>query len=247
MKTFAELLLRYRGIITLGIAVVTIFFATRLHNLKISTDFRDLLPQGHMYIKVHNEFSKLFGGANFLVILVEVKAGDIFNTRTLSKIQYLSDELFKIKGVDRYKIMSISQSKMKDFRITSWGFTYKPLMYPQVPKTEKALEELKNAIWSNPVYYGTFVSYDNKKSLILCDFFERGLDYSMLYRELNRLRQNVEDDNHTLSIVGYPMHIGTIRHIISQVNYILAGTAILIPILLFAVYRSFWAMLIVPW
>ena len=61
-------------------------------------------------------------------MLIEVKEGDIFNQATLSKIKYVSEELLKIPGVDRYKTLSLSQKKMKDFRITSWGFASFPLI-----------------------------------------------------------------------------------------------------------------------
>ncbi len=44
------------------------------------------------------------------------------------------------------------------------------------------MEELKDKIYSTPRYYGPFVSYDSKKTLILVDFFEEALiiqKYSM--------------------------------------------------------------------
>jgi predicted RND superfamily exporter protein len=227
------------------ILVVTIFWGYQLPGLKISTDFGDLLPQTHPYIKVHQEFRKLFGGVNFLVMLIEVKEGDIFNPVTLNKIKYISEELFKLPGIDRYKILSLAKSKLKDIKYTAWGVTAEPLMWPNIPQTEEEMDKLKNAIWSNPRYYGSFVSHDCKKSLILADFLEEALDYSEVYEDLNQIRAEVEDDNHILSIVGYPMHLGTVGHMISRVNYIMVGTALVIPILLFMAYRSIWGMLLV--
>jgi len=246
MKKFAALVITYRLIILIVIGMATLFWALWIPKMDVSTNFDHLLPETHPYVKIHKEFRRLFGGANFLAMVLEVRDGNIFNSDSLSKIKYISEQLFKIPGVDRYKILSIAERSMKDFRYTTWGIESGPLMWPAVPQTEEAMENLKNAIWSNASYYGSFVSFDNKKTLILADFLEKDLDYSVIYRELNRIRSQVEDHNHILSIVGNPMHLGTVRHMVSQVNYILVGTVILIPILLFFAYRSVWATLLVP-
>jgi predicted RND superfamily exporter protein len=225
---------------------VTLFWTLQIPKLSILTNFGDLLPQTHPYIKIHNKFRKLFGGANFLVMVIEVKQGDIFNPSTLGKITHISEELRIIQGIDRYKILSLAESEMKDLKITAWGMESSPLMWPDIPQTEEEMKRFKNAIWANPRYYGSFVSKDGKKSLILADFFEEALDYSIIHNELNRIRSDVEDSNHILSIVGNPMHLGAVRQMVGNVNYILIATALVIPILLYLAYRSFWAMLIVP-
>ena len=229
MERFATLILRYRALILTVVALITLLFGYALRNIKIMTNFGDLLPKTHPYIKIHDEFRKIFGGANFLVMLLEVKEGDIFNYTTLGKVKYISQELFDAPGIDRFKILSLAESKVKDFKYTSWGFSTTPLMWPTIPQNEKEMEQLKDSIWSNPSYYGSFVSFDNKKTLILADFLEETLDYSLIYKELNRIRSNVEDENHILSIVGYPMNLGAVQSMIQRVTYIMLGTALVIP------------------
>ncbi len=49
-------------------------------------------------------------------------------------------------------------------------------MFPMC-RTKRRLEDLKDNIYSNPRYYGPYVSYDSKKTLIMVDFFEEGMDY----------------------------------------------------------------------
>jgi len=247
MKKFAELMIRFRLLILIIMTIATVLWATQIPKLSIVTSFSDLLPQTHPYIKVHKTFEETFGGANFLVMLLEVKEGDIFNRATLENVRYITEELYGIPGVDRYKILSITQKKLKTFKYTSWGIESFPLIWPDIPKDEAGMKKLRESIYQNPAYYGYFVSHDCKRTLITTDFFEQELDYNVIYSELNRIRDKVESDgNHTLSIVGYPMHIGTIRYMVDQVNYILLGTAIVIPILLFLAYRSVWATFLVP-
>ncbi|MEI6127077.1 MAG: hypothetical protein WCQ99_11055, partial [Pseudomonadota bacterium] len=246
MKTFAAWVIRFRVLILSLLAITTALWATQIPKLNIVTSFADLLPQTHPYIKIHKEFLQNFGGANQLIMLLEVKDGDVFNRKTLGKIKYVTEEMLTIPGVDRYKILSIAHQKFSTFKFTSWGIETDYLMWPDIPETDQQMKRLKDAVFSNLMYYGTFVSYDCKSSLITADFYEEKLDYARIYKDITRIRAAVEDDQHRLSIVGYPMHIGIIGHMVGNVNFILACTAVLIPILLFFSYRSLWATLLVP-
>lgn len=247
MKKFADFIIRQRLFIVITLSFFTLFFLFHLiTKIKIRTDFSELLPQTHPYIAIHNEFRKLFGGANFLVIMLKVKQGDIFNTETLGKVKYITEELEKIPGVDRYKVLSIASLKLKDIIVSAWGMKSVPLMYPELPKNDDEIKVLKNTIFSNELYYGSYVSFDCKKTMIFADFFEEKMDYSVIYKELKRIRQSTEDDNTQVCIVGHPMHLGTVADMTAMMNYVMAGTIILIFFLLYLAYRSIWGMIIVP-
>ena len=247
MKKFADFVIKRRLMVLLIVLAITIFFGYQMTRLTISTNFNDLLPQTHEYIKLHNDFRKTFGGANFLVIMLSVKDGDIFNQKTLEKIRTITNKLEAIPGIDRYKIVSIASRKIKNPRITSWGIEATPLMWPTVPRNDKEMQLLKQAVYSNEAYYGSYVSLDSKKSLIYADFFEEeALDYSKIFHELERIRAAAEDENTTVSIVGHPMHLGVVANSITTMNYIMAATLIVIPILLYVAYRSIWAVILVP-
>jgi hypothetical protein len=246
MKGFAEFIIRRRFLVLLFILLITLFFGYQIKGLRVSTDFDDLLPQNHSYVKMHNKFRDIFGGANFLVIMLSVKEGDIFNRATLKKLKHITEELEGIPGVDRYKITSIASRKIKDPRYTEWGLKSRPLMHPNIPEDEEDMKQLKNAIFSNEMYYGSYVSYDTKHTLIFADFFEKELDYKIVYKELERLRSETEDENTVVSIVGHPMHLGIVANMINMMNLIMAGTALLMPVLLFIFFRSVWAGMIIP-
>ena len=204
--------MKYRLWWLLGILLVTIFFFYEATKLQVYTSFNDLLPQSHPYIKVHNQIRHIFGGANQVLIMVQVRKGDIFNTKTLEKVKWITRELEKIPGVDPYKIRSIATSKMKDFKFSAGTTVITPLMFPDVPQTEKGLDELKDKIYSTPRYYGPFVSYDSKKTLILVDFFEESIDYTVVFNALTKIREQNEDDNTIINIAGEPMHLGFIKY-----------------------------------
>ena len=62
-----------------------IFFAFHAVKVQMYSQFADLLPQAHPYIKAYNHFRTTFGGANIVSLSLRVKNGDIFNTDTLKR------------------------------------------------------------------------------------------------------------------------------------------------------------------
>jgi len=233
-----------RLLILILILLVTGFFAYEMTKLKIYTSFGDLLPQKHPYIQVHNRIRNLFGGANQVLIMVQVRKGDIFNTDTLEKVKWITRELETIPGVDPYKIRSIASSRMKDFRYSAGSLAITTLMFPNVPKNEKEMADLKDKIYSNPRYYGPFVCYDSKKTLMLVDFFEESIDYSVVFNALNKIREHTEDANTIINIAGEPMHLGVIKSYTSKVLGVLTLTVLAMIAALFFFYRSIRAVVI---
>ena len=243
-KKIADFVIKWRFPILMTILAITLFFAFQVTKLQVYTDFGDLLPQSHLYVKIHNEFREIFGGANLLLIAVEVKEGTIFNVDTLKKVKEISEELVKIPGVDRYKILSISQRKVKDVRVTDWGIETVPLMYPFLPENDTEMENLKKAVYTNDLHYGTLVSMDSKSALIMSDFFEEDVDYKHLFEKLKEIREKNEDENTIISIVGNPMHLGIVRNLVGEVVLILIITTLVILVYMYFTYQSRRGMII---
>jgi len=253
MEKFANYVMKKRLPILLIILFITLFFLYQLINplgffgsskilkLRVDTDFADLLPQRHPYIKVHNKIRDTFGGANQVIIMVQVRKGDIFNQKTLTKVKQISERLERFPAVDRYKIRSIAMSKMKHFKFTSGVMDISPLMFPDVPQNEEEMEELRRKIYSESRYYGPYVSWDSKKTLILVDFFEEELGeigYSAVFGEFQKLRNEMEDENHIINIAGEPMHLGYIKEHNKDVINTLIITVLAVAIVLYGYFRS---------
>lgn len=86
-KFVASNVIKHRLLLLVAIIIATGFWGYWLKNLNIITRFDDLLPQKHPYIRVYNKAMEIFGGANFLVLALEAKKGDIYNDQTLAKIR----------------------------------------------------------------------------------------------------------------------------------------------------------------
>lgn len=253
MDRFCDFVIQKRAAILTIILLVTFFLLFQIINplgffteapilkLRVDTNFADLMPQRHPYIKIHNKIKNTFGGANQVTIMVQVRKGDIFNQETLGKVKEISERLEQFPAVDKYKIRSIAMSKMKYFKFTAGTMDISPLMFPKIPQNQQEMEDLKRKIYSEGRYYGPYVSWDSKKTLINVDFFEEELGeigYDAVFREFVKMQKEIEDGNHIINIVGEPVHLGYIRALNRQVISVLVLTTLCIMVLLYFYYRS---------
>ena len=158
MERISDYIIEKRVLFLLVISLVSIFFIYRAAQIKVYTIFSDLLPQQHEYINVYNEIRAKFGGANTTTMVLQVREGDIFNPTTLQRIRDITDELYLIPAVDRFKINSIAVNTAVDMKLTSGGYEFQPLMFPNVPKTQEEAEKVREALYAS-VFYGSFVLF----------------------------------------------------------------------------------------
>ncbi|MCP4717077.1 MAG: MMPL family transporter, partial [Deltaproteobacteria bacterium] len=252
MKRFAHFIIEKRVIILAAILLVTAFFLyMAVTRLTVKTLFADLLPKNHAYIKLHHEIRNTFGGANQVLIMVQMRDrvdggayDDIFNHETLSKVKQITVDCLQLQGVDRFKILSLASRKVKNIQMSAEGMSVKSVMHPKVPKDAAAIERLRGTVYGNPMCYPALVSLDSKKTIIMVDFFEDQIDYDVVFNQLRELRAKYEDENHIIAIAGEPMHIGYIDSYVGDVLKILAYTVLAMMAVFFIYFRSKRGMLL---
>jgi predicted RND superfamily exporter protein len=206
---------QYRWLLIL-LVLSTAFFAYKAVGIPIVTNMDDLLSTKHPYVKLDKEFRKLFGGSNLVLVQVRAKRGDIFNEAALRTIRRITDEVTFFPGVDRNKVYSIAARKVKDVKVTSWGMSVPPIMWPDIPSKQEELIELKSRIFSNNAIYGSLVSFDGRAALVSCEFFTEGINYKALFNEFQKLRAKEENENIDINLAGDPIIHGYIDHYLSQ-------------------------------
>lgn len=238
MKRLAALIVRRRLPILCAILLVTLFFALHAFRIETYTAFSDLLPKEHPYIKVHEQYWRIFGGANVVLLSVEVKQGDIFTPKTLQKIKQLTEVLERSHGANNYQIFSIARQKVKDVRATGWGIEVQPVMWPEVPQTPEAIEKLRQVVYANSTILGRLVSEDGKAALITAAFHEERLDYDHLFRRIRQAMRETEDENTRVFAAGEPILYGWIYHHLREIGVLIALTCLTIFGLLTLYYRN---------
>ena len=231
--------------IVLGmILAVTMLFALALPKLRVYSDFSDLLPQQHPYIKVYNRLKDNFGGANMIVMSVEVEQGTIFNDATLKLIHEATQGLDNLPGVNHNLVSSLTHRTARKVYLSPEGSFMSESFYdPQKPeRTPAELEQLKKDVVANPTVYGLLVSPDLKAALIKAQLNEGDIDYPKTFAALQKVRASLQQPGHAIHVTGNPVLTGWVYTYLGQIVEILAWTLALIALLLVVYFRRLYGI-----
>ena len=207
IEAYLFFLLRHRLAASLVVAAATVvlgaFMVARMH---VFTNFFDLYPPGHPYIKLYTQYRGMFGTANTLLLVVEVKDGTIFDDpATVQKVDRITVALLHdIPGVNGEQVFSITHPKIKTTLTAGSGIKVVPLMYPRVPENKEDLEFLKLKVYTTEGVKGLFVSEDDKATLIVAGFWEEYFDLPTMWAKIQEIVRQEEDANTTISVTGFP-------------------------------------------
>ncbi|HOI51358.1 MAG TPA: MMPL family transporter [Azonexus sp.] len=239
-----EWIFRNPKIVLSIILAVTFLFGLALPKLRIFTDFSDLLPQNHAYIKVYNRLKENFGGANMIIMSVEVEQGTIFNDDTLSLIHEATQGVDNLPGVNHNLVSSLThRTARKVFLDDQGGFASESYYDPLQPtRTVAELERLKNDVIASPTIYGLLVSPDLKAALIKAQLNEADIDYAATFAALQEVRAKLEKPGHKIYVTGNPVLTGWVYTYLNQIVEILAYTLALLATLLIVYFRRFYGV-----
>ncbi len=244
LHTGEEWIFRNPKIVLSLVLAVTILFGMALPKLRIFTDFSDLLPQNHGYIKVYNRLKENFGGANMLVMSVEVEQGTIFNDETLKLIHEATQGIDNLPGVNHNLVSSLThRTARKVFLDDQGGFASESYYDPLKPtRTVSELEQLKKDVIANPTIYGLLVSPDMKAALIKAQLNEGDIDYPATFAALQEVRKTLAKPGHQIYVTGNPVLTGWVYTYLNQIVEIMAYTLALLATLLVVYFRRFYGI-----
>ncbi|MFQ5666001.1 MAG: RND family transporter [Candidatus Binatia bacterium] len=245
IEAYLRFLLRHRGAVTVFVALLTTFFAFSLKNIRLHTDFFDFYPRRHPYIRFYNEFRKMFGTANIMNVILEVKKGDIYNPDTLQKLDRITKFMINTKGVVPYQILSIAHPAVNSPMVRQGAVQVRPVFYPGVPKTQADADRVRFRVYANPNIRGLYVANDDTAAVVNVGFWEEALDFRYLYDRMMELKRSEEDANHTIYITGFPWLYTSVLQYADQLFYVFGLTTISLAFLLYAYFRT-WTGIWVP-
>ncbi len=234
-----ETLIERRRSVVLAVTVVTLIFAFFALRLELVSRFDELLPQGHPFIQLHNEYAPSFGGANGIMVLMEVKEGTIFTAKTLDKIFRMTQAMDKVYGVNHNQIESVAHRTSRRLRVGSGGLIEMVPVMDRAPRGEEGVREIKRIVHTSRNLYGVLVSLDDKAMIIRARFIEGRLDHRRMFEEVNRtVIDPFEDENTVIQVAGEAWLYGWVYYYATEVYLIFLATVVLLWILLYAYFRD---------
>ena len=242
IERYLKFLLRHRLPISLVIGIGTLFFIWfTVMRLTIFTNFFDLYPPRHPYIQLYAKYRNMFGTANALVMVLEVKEGTIFSRpETIGKINRITlDLLHKVPGVNGEQVISITHPKLKTTLTSGSGIKVVPLIYPRLPRDQEDLNFLRQKIYTTEGVRGFFVSPDDKATLISAGFWEEYFDLNAMWSKIQEIVQREEADGTVkIYVAGPPVLYAYFNQAVSKMGWVFIATGLAIVGLLWFYFRS---------
>ncbi len=242
VERYLRFLLRHRVPITVVIGAGTLVFAWLvLTRLTIFTNFFDLYPPRHPYIRTYTKYRSMFGTSNVLLMAVQARQGTLFDDpEIIRKIDRITlDLLHNVPGVNGEQVISITHPKLKTTLTSGSGIKVVPLTYPRLPEDREDLEFLRQKIYTTEGVRGFFVSPDDITTLISAGFWEEHFDLAGMWRQVQDIVRREEADGKVrIYVAGPPVLYAYFMEALSSIGYVLAATTIAIVLLLWVYFRT---------
>jgi len=242
IERYLYFLLRHRLSVSAFIAAGTAFFIWfSVVHLTIFTNFFDLYPPSHPYIKVYKKYRSMFGTSNVLIMVVEAKKGTIFDDpEIIRKVDRITvDLLHEVPGVNGQQVISITHPKLKTTLTSGTGIKVVPLMYPRLPRDQEELQFLRRKVYTTEGVRGLFVSNDDTATLISAGFWEEYFDLSTMWKKVQEIVEREEADGKVnIYVAGPPILYAYFMEALSSMKYVLLATTLAMVGLLWFYFRS---------
>lgn len=260
IEAYLRFLLRNRLAVTVVVGVLSLVLLYQCTYIKVLPQFLDFYPgpltlnvfgkevtlsKGHPYIRIYNEFRRMFGSANVFTAILEVKHGDIYNPTTLRKLDEMTKWIVESKGVVPYQVTSIAHPAVKSIGIVQGSIQIRPVYFPGVPQTQEDADRVKFAVYATKSIRGLYVSQDDTAALVHAGFWEEDLDFDYLWHRMLELKERIEDENHTVYFTGFPWLYASIVRYLPEVGQVFVVTFGALCFLLWNYFRT-WPGVWVP-
>jgi len=234
------------GVTLAIIAATTVFFAYQIPTVNIASDFSDLLPQEHPYIQLHNEIRDVFGGANNIILSVEIDDGTLFTNDTLQRLHRLTTGVDSLYGINHNLVTSLTHRTTRRVWLSPEGNVESaPHFDPSVESyTDEELTQMQADVVANPRVFGLLVSPDLKSALIRGTLNEGQLDYEKVFLQLTALRDAESAPGVSIHATGNPVLVGWVSTYVDQVVQIFLFTILIMLVLLTLYFRRTYGILL---
>ncbi len=202
--------------LTFGILMaITVFMGWHALQVGVDAGFEKQIPVDHPYMQVFKKYEKSFGGANLVSIALVQQDGEIYNEHFLQRLKDVTDAVFFLPGVDRSRVTSLFTPGVRYIEIVEDGFSGGDVVPRDYQPTPAMLAKIRSNVAKAGII-GRLVANDQRGAMIVAELLERHpvtgerLDYRQVASELEKIRQQYQDDSISIHIIGFAKIIGDV-------------------------------------
>ena len=240
----AELLMAQRKVLLGFFLLVTLALGYSATQVRLDPGFNKQIPVRHAYMVNFLDFSRIFTGANRLLVSVHWKGqGDIYNPEFLQTLQQVTDDVFFISGVSRPSVTSLFTPNVRYIEITEDGYVGDLVVPPQYAATAEDLQQVRsNAARSGQV--GRLLANDLKSAMVRADLQDidpktgQPVSYVQIAQRLEDIRAKYSSADIEINIVGFAKLVGDVVEGLNTVMGFFAIAFLITGALLWVYSRS---------
>jgi uncharacterized protein len=145
------------------ILVIAAVFGIWLPRMRTDTDPKNMLPATSDVRVLNDQVDQWFGLHKDMIVVGIVRAGTIFEPKTLEAVSRITEKITNLRGVASVDVTSLSTA---DNVLADEGTLRVEPLLPRVPETPDQLERLRRTIMGNPMVVGRLVSQDTSATAI---------------------------------------------------------------------------------
>jgi predicted RND superfamily exporter protein len=143
--------------------LITMLFMTQFPKMRTDTNPKNMLPATSEVRVWNDEVEKTFSLYEDMIAVGIVNEKGILNKDTLGKVQRITDEILKIKGVAARDVSSFTT--IDNVTVEDATLKVAPLMTAP-PEDEQGIEYLRKMLYENPLFINRIISKDGKTTAI---------------------------------------------------------------------------------
>ena len=240
----ADLLMANRKVLLGVFVLITLALGYSATHVRLDPGFNKQIPVRHDYMLNFLEFSRIFTGANRLLVSVNWKGeGDIYNPQFLETLQHVTDDVFFISGVSRPSVTSLFTPNVRYIEITEDGYVGDLVVPPQYAATPQDLQQVRsNAARSGQI--GRLLANDLKSAMVRADLQDvdpktgQPVSYVDVARSLEDIRAKYSSADIEINIVGFAKLVGDVVEGLNTVIGFFAVAFLITGLLLWLYSRS---------
>lgn len=240
----AERLLAHRKPLLGFFLLITLALGYSATQVRLDPGFNKQIPVRHAYMLNFLDFSRIFTGANRLLVSVHWKGeGDIYNPEFLQTLQQVTDDVFYISGVSRPSVTSLFTPNVRYIEITEDGYVGDLVVPPQYAATPEDLQQVRsNAARSGQI--GRLLANDLKSAMVRADLQDvdpktgQPVDYVQIAQRLEEIRGKYSSADIDINIVGFAKLVGDVVEGLNTVIGFFAIAFVITGVLLWVYSRS---------
>ncbi len=240
----ADQLMSRRKLLLGFFLMLTLALGYSATQVRLDPAFNKQIPVRHEFMVNFLDFSRIFTGANRLLVSVRWKGeGDIYNPEFLKVLQQVTDDVFFISGISRPSVTSLFTPNVRFIEITEEGYVGDLVVPPQYSGTPEDLAQVRNnAARSGQI--GRLLANDLKAAMVRADLQDidpktgKAVSYTDIADKLEAIRAKYDNDHIEINIVGFAKLVGDVVEGLNTVICFFVIAFVITGVLLWLYTRS---------